>query len=51
MFNHLLLLISLMSWNNIWEIGLRAESLLGNTVTIIRTLFLSWDPRGASWQV
>lgn len=27
-----------MSWNNIWEIGLRAESLLGNTVTVIRTL-------------
>lgn len=51
MFNHLLLLILLMSWNNIWEIGLRAESLLGNTVTVIRTLFLSWDPRGASWQV
>lgn len=25
-----------MRWNNIWELGLRAESLLGDTVVIVR---------------
>lgn len=34
----------LMRWDNIWKLGLRAESLLGDTVVIVRTLLLSWGP-------